>query len=144
MNLEGARRVMETTSQEVANQYLRFGWNLINQYVVPATSDSPSTVKYVLASIRRLEDTRQVAVLTDAAAVNQYLDLGWKLIDKFTTSAGSDERPVETLNFVVAWQSEDPPQRPAPEWSSSGSGVSRSRPTTSRSADRGRPPPGDV
>ncbi len=112
MNIEGTRRVMETTSQEVANQYLRFGWNLINQYVVPATADSPAMVKYVLASIRRLEDTRQVAVLTDPAAVNEYLDLGWKLIEKFTTAGGTEERPIEVLNFVVAWQADEPPERP--------------------------------
>jgi hypothetical protein len=112
MSIEGARRVMETTSQEVANQYLRFGWSLINQYVVPATADSPTMVKYVLASIRRLEDTRQVAVLTDPAAVNEYLDLGWKLIDKFTTTAGSDARPIEVLNFVMAWQTDEPPELP--------------------------------
>ena len=56
---------METTSHDTANQYLSFGWSLINQYVVPATADSPATVKFVLASIRRLEDTRQVVVLTE-------------------------------------------------------------------------------
>ena len=87
MNIEGTRRVMETTSHETANQYLRFGWNLINQYVVPATADSPATVTYVLASVRRLEDTRQVLVLNDPDAVNDYLDLGWKLIDKHVTTA---------------------------------------------------------
>jgi len=34
MNVESARRVMETTCPDTANQYLRFGWKLINQYVV--------------------------------------------------------------------------------------------------------------
>ena len=83
MNLAGARRVMETTIQDTANQYLRFGWSLINQYVVEATADTPATVTYVLASIRRLEDTRQVLLLTDHELVNRHLELGWKLIDKF-------------------------------------------------------------
>ena len=93
MNLEGARRVMETTSHDTANQYLRFGWSLINQYVVPATADSPATVKFVLASIRRLEDTRQVVVLTEAQAVNDYLALGWKMIDKFKTALDTTDQP---------------------------------------------------
>jgi len=72
MNIDGARRVMETTCQETANQYLRFGWRLINQYVVEATPDTPAAVKYVLASIQRLEDTRLVVPLSDPAIVNQY------------------------------------------------------------------------
>ena len=33
MELGGARQVLETTSQETANQYIRFGWKLINQHV---------------------------------------------------------------------------------------------------------------
>jgi len=89
MNLEGARRVMETTSYETANQYLRFGWNLINQHVVEATADQPAMIKYVLASVRRLEDTRQVIVVTDPREANEYLSLGWKLIDKYVTGPDS-------------------------------------------------------
>jgi hypothetical protein len=117
MNLEGARRVMETVSHETANQYLRFGWTLINQYVVAATDDQPAIVRYVLASVRRIEDTRQVLILTEPDEVNEHLQLGWKLIDKHITAAESDERRDETLHFVLAWQSEEPPVRPgaAPE-----------------------------
>ncbi len=112
MNVESARRVMETTCPDTANQYLRFGWKLINQYVVEATADAPTMVKYVLASVRRLDDTRQVMMLSDAAAVNEYLELGWKLIDKHVTASSDPERRDETLHFIVAWQSDDPPQRP--------------------------------
>jgi hypothetical protein len=112
MNVESARRVMETTCPETANQYLRFGWKLINQYVVEATADTPATVKYVLASVRRLDDTRQMMTLTDAAVVNEYLDLGWKLIDKHVTASSDPERRDETLHFIVAWQSDEPPQYP--------------------------------
>ena len=112
MNLEGARRVMETVSHETANHYLRFGWTLINQYVVAATDDQPAMVRYVLASVRRIEDTRQVLILTDPEEVNEHLQLGWKLIDKHVTAAESDDRRDETLHFVLAWQSEDPPVRP--------------------------------
>lgn len=112
MNLEGARRVMETANHETANQYLRFGWSLINQYVAEATADQPTTVKYVLASVRRLEDTRQVVVLTDPQAVNEHLALGWELIDKHVTAAPQSQGRDETLHFVLAWQSEDPPEQP--------------------------------
>jgi hypothetical protein len=112
MNIEGTRRVMETTSHETANQYLRFGWSLINQYVVEATADTPAAVHYVLASVRRLEDTRQVVTLTDGQEVNEYLDLGWRLIDRHVTASDSEGRRDETLHFVLAWQSDDPPPRP--------------------------------
>jgi hypothetical protein len=112
MNVESARRVMETTCPETANQYLRFGWKLINQYVVEATADAPATVKYVLASLRSLDDTRQVMRLSDSAAVNEYLELGWKLIDKYVTASSEPERRDETLNYIVAWQSDEPPQYP--------------------------------
>jgi hypothetical protein len=69
-------------------------------------------VKYVLASVRRLEDTRQVLALTNMADVNAHLDLGWKLLDKYVTASESPERRDETMHFVVGWQSEDSPQRP--------------------------------
>jgi hypothetical protein len=103
---------METTSQDTANQYLRFGWSLINQYVVEATADTPATVTYVLASIRRLEDTRQVLLLTDPELVNRHLELGWKLIDKFVTASSNPDRRDEILHYVVAWQTDDPPMHP--------------------------------
>ncbi len=112
MNIDGTRRVMETTSQDTANQYLRFGWRLINQYVVEATADTPSTVTYVLASIRRLEDTRHVVPLTDPEQVNQYLELGWRLIDKFVTASSDPDRRDESLHYVVAWQTDDLPMWP--------------------------------
>lgn len=112
MNDESARRVMETTCPDTANQYLRFGWKLINQHVMEATADTPAMVKYVLASVRRLEDTRQVMTLTDPAAVNEYLELGWKLIDKHVTASTDPERRDETLHFIVAWQSDEVPVRP--------------------------------
>lgn len=112
MNLEGTRRVLETTSHETANQYLRFGWNLINQYVVEATEDQPAAVKYVLASVRRLEDTRRIVTLTDVQEVNEYLGMGWKLIDRHVTTSDSDGRRHETVHFVLAWQNEDPPPQP--------------------------------
>jgi hypothetical protein len=112
MNIDGTRRVMETTSQDTANQYLRFGWRLINQYVIEATADAPATVTYVLASIRRLEDTRHVVPLTDPEQVNQYLELGWRLIDKYVTASTDPDRRDEILHYVVAWQTDDTPMWP--------------------------------
>lgn len=112
MNLEGARRVMETTSHETANQYLRFGWSLINQYVVEATADTPAMVKYVLASVRRLEDTRRLLTLTDADAVNEHLTLGWRLVDKYVTASPDPERRDEAPHFVLAWQGDEAPVFP--------------------------------
>ena len=112
MSIEGTRRVMETTSHETANQYLRFGWSLINQYVVEATPDQPAAVTYVLASVRRLEDTRQLVTLTDGQAVNEYLIMGWKLIDRYVTCDVTADRRNESINFTLAWQSEDPPLLP--------------------------------
>ena len=102
---------METTCHDTVNQYLRFGWSLINQYVVPATEDRPAAVTYVLASIRRLEDTRQLVCLSDVEAVNEHLRLGWKLIDKHVTTLDSPQRQ-EITHFVLAWQTDDPPQQP--------------------------------
>src|SRR5437773_2647320 len=100
MSIEGARRVMETSSPEVANQYLRFGWKLINQYAVAATPETPAAVQYVLASIHALEDTREIVVLQDFETVNAYLRLGWKLIDKVVTTEATAGRH-ETLHFVL-------------------------------------------
>ena len=108
MNLEGARRVMETTSVDTANQYLRFGWKVINQYVAPAAPGSPAVVNYVLASLRSLEDTKQVVTLTEPDQVNEYLKAGWTLIEKYATSS-SRSRREETIHFVLAWQSVEEP-----------------------------------
>ncbi|HEY2892598.1 MAG TPA: hypothetical protein VGJ16_00235 [Pirellulales bacterium] len=112
MSLEGTRRVLETTSHDIANQYLRFGWNLINQYVLGATADRPASVVYVLASVRRLEDTREILMLTDANDVNAHLRLGWNLIDRHVTASATAERRDETIHFILAWQSDEPSQRP--------------------------------
>src|SRR5436190_1174436 len=108
MNLEGARRVMETTSVDTANQYLRFGWKLINQYVTPAAPGSPAIVNYVLASLRNLEDTKQIITLTDPDQVNEHLKEGWTLVEKYVTSSSRNRRE-ETAYFVLAWQNMEEP-----------------------------------
>jgi len=103
---------METSSHETANQYLRFGWSLINQYVIEATEDQPAQMRFVLASVRRLEDTRELITLTDLDEVNQHLLLGWKLIEKHVTGSRVSDQRDESLQFTLAWQSDDPPLRP--------------------------------
>jgi hypothetical protein len=54
-----------------------------------------------------------VDTVTDPALVNPYLDLGWKLIDKYVSASADPERRDEKLHFILAWQSEEPPARPA-------------------------------
>jgi hypothetical protein len=109
MELERARRVVETTSPETVNQYLRFGWKLVNQHHVEARDGLPARTNYILASFRSLEDTRQVLTLEDAAAVNEYLQLGWRLIDKYVRQSSMEGPRDETLHFVLAWTGDEPP-----------------------------------
>ncbi|HTU25184.1 MAG TPA: hypothetical protein VMF30_07290 [Pirellulales bacterium] len=113
--IQGARRVMETNDPLTVNQYLRFGWKLINQYVIPPRhSEALPVVNYVLASIRTLEETKEVVTLTDPAEVNEFLSLGWRLIDKYVS--GEVEGPrQERLHFVLAWQHEEAPIKPGSE-----------------------------
>lgn len=112
MAVEGARRVIETSSYETANQYLRFGWTLINQHVTEATTDSPTKMNYVLASVRSLEDTRELLSLRDVDEVNAHLQIGWRLIDKYVTAQEPGAGRNETIHFILAWQSEEPPAYP--------------------------------
>ncbi len=109
--IEGARRLMETTDAETVNQYLRFGWKLINQHVVEAAHDSPARVKYILASVRRIEETKELLTLDDTTKVNEHLALGWTLIDKFVTSSAVESRH-EAIHFIVAWQADGLPIKP--------------------------------
>jgi hypothetical protein len=109
--IQGARRVMETTDPHTVNQYLRFGWKLINQYVFQSRPDALPVVNYVLASVRTLEETKELITLTNTREVNEYLALGWRLVDKYVT--GEIEGPRhESLHFVLAWQQEETPVRP--------------------------------
>ena len=102
---------METPSVETANQYLRFGWKLINQHVVEPHDGWPAGMNYVLASIRTIEDTKEIITITDEQVVNEYLSLGWTLIDKYLT-ATDEPRRHETLHLVLAWQREEEPVHP--------------------------------
>jgi hypothetical protein len=114
MSVLGTRRIMETTSPETANYYLRFGWKLLNQYTVPATPDTPEKVRYVLASVVGVEDTRRLITLHDTDEVNAYLQLGWRLIEKYVTTDENLDRRQETLHFVLAWQRDEDPPAPGP------------------------------
>lgn len=112
MELARARQVIETTSPETVNQYLRFGWKLVNQYVLEPREGMPARVNYILAFFRALEDTRQVVTLEDVDQVNEYLALGWRLIDKVVTQANLEGPRQEQLRFLLAWSSDEPPQLP--------------------------------
>jgi hypothetical protein len=112
MELARARQVVETTSSETVNQYLRFGWKLVNQCVLEPRDGLPARVNYILASFRALEDTRQLLTLSDVEQVNQHLELGWRLIDKTVTQSNLEGPRHEQIQFVLAWMSDEPPKIP--------------------------------
>jgi hypothetical protein len=112
MDLARARHIVETYSPDTVNQYLRFGWKLVNQHVVETRDGQPPKVKYVLASFRSLEDTRQLETLTDVNAVNAHLELGWRLIEKFVVQSQPDGPRHEQVNYVLAWAHDEPPRVP--------------------------------
>jgi hypothetical protein len=110
MRIELVQSILETTSFETANQYLRFGWKLINQHLVAAAGDRPTMVNYVLASVRTLQDTRRLLELTSVEQVNQHLEQGWRLLDTYV-SAGAGAAGGQQMHFVLCWQTEELPQR---------------------------------
>jgi len=112
MDLQRARHIVETYSPETVNQYLRFGWKLVNQHVTEARDGQPPKVKYVLASFRSLEDTKRLVTLTDVAQVNEHLESGWRLIEKFVTQSQPDGPRHEQLQYVLAWAHDEPPRLP--------------------------------
>jgi hypothetical protein len=63
------------------------------------------------ASVRSLEDTKQVITLTEPDQVNEYLQAGWTLIGEYVTSSSRNRRE-ETVHFVLAWQSPEEPGHP--------------------------------
>jgi hypothetical protein len=112
MKIESVRRIMETTSFDTANQYLRFGWKLVSQHAVEPAPGEPVRMNYVLVSVRTLEDTRRILELADNETANRYLELGWRLVDKYVTSLDDAQRRQETLHYVLAWQEEGEPPQP--------------------------------
>ncbi len=110
-----ARQIIETTSADTVNQYLRFGWKLLNQYAVEPSDGKPARVNFVLASFRGLEDTRQVITLEDVAEVNAHLQLGWRLIDKYVSQIGPADVRNESVQFVLAWMTDEPQRVPGME-----------------------------
>jgi hypothetical protein len=112
MDVQGTTRIMETSSYDVVNQYLRFGWKLINQHVIESDGHRPTMMNYSLAFVRTLEDTRRLELLDDLEAVNRYLAAGWKLIDKYLVRSENLELRDERLQFVLAWQTDEEPIYP--------------------------------
>jgi hypothetical protein len=114
MDLARATQIVETLSTETANQYLRFGWKLVSQVTVEARDGRSAGVRYTLASFRTLEDTRQLVSLDSVAEANDYLQLGWRLIDKVVSQVGEGPRNEE-IKFVLAWFRDEPPILPGME-----------------------------
>jgi len=115
MELARATQIVETLSSETANQYLRFGWKLVSQVAVEARDGRPAGVRFTLASFRALEDTRQLASIDSVKEANEYLQLGWRLVDK-VVSQGSFEGPRnENIVFILAWARDEPPILPGME-----------------------------
>ena len=57
-----------------------------------------------------LTDVTRVETLTSSAEVNKYLDLGWKLINTYTTAYDTIGPGCNhlTIHFVIAWVGPDP------------------------------------
>jgi hypothetical protein len=47
-----------------------------------------------------------------AKKVNEYLNLGWTLIDTFVVGYGDPRDRNETMHYVLGWQAVGEPQRP--------------------------------
>jgi hypothetical protein len=84
----------------------------VNQYVLEPREGMPARVNYILASFRALEDTRKVVTLENVVELNQYLELGWRLIDKVVTQANLEGPRHEQIRFVVTWSHDEPPRVP--------------------------------
>ena len=61
-----------------------------------------------------LENTKSVVEVAEAAEVNDYLKLGWVLINQYVIDIGELRQPSQRPRYILAWQnSEAPPQE---EW----------------------------
>ena len=60
-----------------------------------------------------LENTKSVVEVAEAAEVNDYLKLGWALINQYVIDVGELRQPSQRPRYILAWQnSEAPPQHP--------------------------------
>lgn len=60
-----------------------------------------------------LENTKSVTEVAEAAEVNDYLQLGWVLINQYVIDVGELRQPSQRPRYILAWQnSEAPAQHP--------------------------------
>jgi len=60
-----------------------------------------------------VEDTKSIIEIADATEVNDYLALGWVLINQYNIDVGELGQPSQRPRYVLAWQnSETPAQHP--------------------------------
>lgn len=60
-----------------------------------------------------LENTKSVIEVATAAEVNEYLQLGWVLINQYIIDVGELHQPSQRPRYILAWQNaEAPAQHP--------------------------------
>lgn len=60
-----------------------------------------------------IENTKFVVEVSESREVNNYLQLGWVLINQYVIDVGELGQPSQRPRFVLAWQSQDvEPQHP--------------------------------
>jgi hypothetical protein len=61
----------------------------------------------------KLENTKSIVEVANASEVNDYLQLGWVLINQYVIDAGELRQPDQRPRYILAWQdSEAPAQHP--------------------------------
>ncbi len=61
-------------------------------------------------SKKTLFDIKQVQETSSQSEANRFLELGWTLIDTYTTSL--DDQPYKSMVYVLGWVSDDKPINP--------------------------------
>jgi len=70
-------------------------------------------------AIQATHEIVEIASKGDSAKqVNEYLNLGWTLIDTFVVGYGDPRERIETMHYVLGWQGLGEPRRPKeqPGW----------------------------
>ena len=56
-----------------------------------------------------IEDTKSIIEVVKPDEVNDYLQLGWVLINQYVIDVGELGQPSQRPRFVLAWQNSDAP-----------------------------------
>jgi hypothetical protein len=60
-----------------------------------------------------IENTKSVIEVADASEVNDYLELGWVLMNQYVIDVGEVGQPSQRPRYILGWQnSEVPAQHP--------------------------------